>query len=60
MAQVSLAWMLSKPGVSAPIVGSTSLTNLEDLLGGLDVTLTEEEERYLEEEYRPLPINGHS
>ena len=60
MVQVSLAWMLSKPGVSAPIVGSTSLTNLEDLLGGLDVTLTEEEVRYLEEEYRPLSINGHS
>ena len=34
MAQVSIAWMLSKEGVSAPIVGSTCLKNLEDIIGG--------------------------
>ncbi len=33
MAQISLAWILSKPGVTAPVVGTTSLANLEDLLG---------------------------
>ena len=33
MAQISLAWMLTKPGVSAPIIGTTSLSNLEDILG---------------------------
>ena len=33
MAQISLAWILSKPGVTAPIVGTTSLANLEDILG---------------------------
>ena len=33
MAQISLAWMLTKPGVSAPIIGTTSLANLEDILG---------------------------
>ncbi|KAI0365126.1 Aldo/keto reductase [Pilatotrama ljubarskyi] len=60
MAQVALAWILAKPGVSAPIVGTTSLANLEDLLGALDVKLTEEEIKYLEEPYQPLPIIGHS
>ncbi|RPD55352.1 Aldo/keto reductase [Lentinus tigrinus ALCF2SS1-7] len=60
MAQVSLAWMLTKPGVSAPIIGTTSLTNLEDILGCLDVTLTEEEVKYLEEPYTPSKISGHS
>ena len=33
MAQISLAWMLTKPGVTAPIIGTTSLANLEDILG---------------------------
>ena len=33
MAQISMAWILGKPGVTAPIVGTTSLKNLEDILG---------------------------
>lgn len=33
MAQISLAWIMSKPGVSAPIIGTTNLSNLEDILG---------------------------
>ena len=60
MAQIALAWVLAKPGVTAPIVGTTSLANLEDLLGALDVKLTDEEIAYLDEEYQPLPIAGHS
>ena len=59
MAQVAMAWVLSKPHVSAPIVGTTSLANLEDILGALDVKLSEEEVRVLEERYRPLPVSGH-
>ncbi|RDX46678.1 Aldo/keto reductase [Lentinus brumalis] len=59
MAQISLAWILSKPSVSAPIVGTTSLSNLEDILGSLDVTLTEEEVKYLEEPYHPVKVIGH-
>ena len=59
MAQVSLAWLLSKPGVTAPIVGSTSLANLEDILGALEVKLTQDEVEFLEEAYRPLPISDH-
>ena len=58
MAQVALAWMLAKPLVSAPIVGTTSLANLEDILGSLDVKLTEEEIKLLEENYRPMSVVG--
>ena len=59
MAQIAMAWVLAKPGVTAPIVGTTSLANLEDLLGALNVTLSEEDVKFLEEEYRPLPVSGH-
>ncbi|KAH9857683.1 Aldo/keto reductase [Lenzites betulinus] len=59
MAQVSTAWILSKPGVSAPIIGTTNLKNLEDILGAIDVKLTEEEIKYLEEAYQPTNIVGH-
>ena len=59
MAQVALAWVMAKPGVTAPIVGTTSLANLEDLLGALDVTLDAEEVKFLEEPYKPVPIFGH-
>ncbi|KAI0365123.1 Aldo/keto reductase [Pilatotrama ljubarskyi] len=59
MAQISTAWILSKPGVTAPIIGTTSLKNLEDILGALDVKLTEEEIKFLEEPYKPTNIIGH-
>ena len=59
MAQIAVAWIMSKPGVTAPVVGSTSLKNLEDIIKGLDVTLTEEEIKYLEEPYQPKSIFGH-
>lgn len=60
MAQVALAWILTKPGVTAPIVGTTSLGNLEELLDALEVQLTDDEVKFLEEEYKPLPIFGHT
>lgn len=59
MAQVAIAWTLSKPGVTAPIVGTTSLENLKDIIGGASVTLTNEEIKYLEEPYQPQAIVGH-
>ncbi|KAI0713892.1 aryl-alcohol dehydrogenase [Earliella scabrosa] len=59
MAQIAIAWVLSKPGVTAPIVGTTSLSNLEDILGGLDVQLSEDEIKYLEEPYQPVAVFGH-
>lgn len=59
MAQISIAWVLSKEGVTAPIVGTTNLDNLKDILGGVNVKLTEEEIKYLEEPYQPVAIAGH-
>ncbi|KAF5346876.1 hypothetical protein D9756_010574 [Leucocoprinus leucothites] len=60
MAQVSLAWVMSKPGVTAPIVGTTSLDNLNDLIGSVNVELTPEEIKQLEEPYKPIAIFGHT
>jgi len=53
MAQVALAWVLSKPTVSAPIVGPTKLHHLTDAVAALDVRLTAEEVARLEEHYTP-------
>ncbi|KAG8757506.1 hypothetical protein FRC12_010287 [Ceratobasidium sp. 428] len=59
MAQVAVAWSLSKDYMTAPIIGTTSLKNLEDIIGGIDVKLTEEEIKQLEDPYVPQPIVGH-
>ncbi|KAJ7788814.1 NADP-dependent oxidoreductase domain-containing protein [Mycena olivaceomarginata] len=59
MARVAVAWVLSKDVVSAPIVGTTSLANLADIVGAIHVQLTEEEIKYLEEPYQPMAIFGH-
>ncbi|EMD34216.1 hypothetical protein CERSUDRAFT_117115 [Gelatoporia subvermispora B] len=60
MAQISIAWSLSKEGVTAPIVGTTSLKNLEDIIGAVNLQLTDEEVKYLEEPYMPLSTRGHA
>jgi len=52
-AQVALAWMLNKPGVVAPIIGATKMKHLEEAVGALDVKLSPEEMKYLEELYKP-------
>jgi len=58
--QVALAWVLSKPGISAPIIGASKLPHLEDALSALSVKLSEDEIKRLEELYKPHPILGHS
>jgi len=59
MAQVALAWVLSRDGVTAPIVGTTSLENLKDLIDAVDIQLTEEEKKELESPYLPQAVFGH-
>ncbi|KAI0033123.1 NADP-dependent oxidoreductase domain-containing protein [Vararia minispora EC-137] len=59
MAQVSLAWIMAKDPVSGPIVGTTSLEKLKDLIASVDVKLSEEEIKYLEEPYKPQEVFGH-
>jgi len=58
--QVALAWVLSKPGISAPIIGASKMPHLEEALAALSVKLTEGELKQLEELYKPHPILGHS
>jgi DNA-binding transcriptional MerR regulator len=60
MAQVALAWMLSKPVVTAPIIGATRPNHLEDAIAALSVQLTPEELCLLEEAYQPHPVIGFS
>jgi len=60
MAEVALAWLLSRPGVTAPIVGATKLEHLEAALRSLDLTLTDEEQAALDEPYRPHAVRGIS
>ncbi|HKD65989.1 MAG TPA: aldo/keto reductase [Candidatus Binataceae bacterium] len=58
-AQVALSWVISAPGVTAPIVGATKLSQIEDALKALDLTLTDEEKSALEAPYKPRKIVGH-
>jgi 1-deoxyxylulose-5-phosphate synthase len=57
-AQVALAWVLHKPGVTAPIVGTTKLEHVEDALAAEQLSLTDEEIARLEEPYVPHPVSG--
>src|SRR6202048_3975721 len=56
---IALAWRLQKKPVTAPIIGATKISHLEDAVGALSVKLTQEEVTYLEEPYVPHPIVGH-
>jgi len=58
-AQVALAWLLGKPGVTAPIVGSTKLGHIEDALAAEELTLTDDEVATLEKAYVAHPVLGH-
>jgi 1-deoxyxylulose-5-phosphate synthase len=58
-AQVALAWLLHRPGVTAPIVGATKLGHLTDALAAEQLTLDPEEMARLEELYVPHPVLGH-
>jgi aryl-alcohol dehydrogenase (NADP+) len=58
-ARVALAWMLTKPEVTAPIVGASKMAHLEDAVAALEVKLSEDEVKRLEEPYQPHPVLGH-
>ena len=59
MAQVALAWLRTRPGVTAPIVGVTKVHHLTDALASLDLALTDDEVRRLEAPYVPHGVLGH-
>jgi aryl-alcohol dehydrogenase-like predicted oxidoreductase len=60
LAQISMAWLLSRPGVTSPIVGATRPHHLEDAVAALKVKLTSEEVAALEAPYIPHPVLGFS
>jgi Predicted oxidoreductases (related to aryl-alcohol dehydrogenases) len=58
--QIALSWMLHKPYITAPIIGSSKLDHLNDSIAALEIKLTPEEIKRLEELYLPHPVLGHS
>ena len=60
MAQVALAWLRTRPGVTAPIVGVTKHQHITDALASLSLVLDDDEVRRLEAPYVPHPVLGHA
>jgi aryl-alcohol dehydrogenase (NADP+) len=58
--QIALAWLLNKPHITAPIIGATKMEHLDQAIAALDIQLTDEELKRLEEPYKPHPVLGHS
>ncbi len=58
-AQIALAWLLSRPGVTAPIIGASRMEQLDEAVAALDITLDDAECRFLEEPYVPHAVLGH-
>jgi aryl-alcohol dehydrogenase-like predicted oxidoreductase len=58
-AQIALAWLLHKPGVTAPIVGATKVAHIQDALAAENLDLSEDEISRMQEPYLPHPVLGH-
>jgi aryl-alcohol dehydrogenase (NADP+) len=58
--QIALAWLLQQPGITSPIIGASTLEQLEEQVGALKLKLTEDELKSLGEPYQPHPVLGHS
>jgi aryl-alcohol dehydrogenase-like predicted oxidoreductase len=58
-AEVALAWLLSRPGVTAPIIGATKIDHLETAVKALEVKLSPEQVEALEAPYKPHVVKGH-
>jgi aryl-alcohol dehydrogenase (NADP+) len=57
--QIALAWVLNKPHIASPIIGATKMDHLEQAIAALEIQLSEDEIKRLEEPYKPHPILGH-
>jgi aryl-alcohol dehydrogenase (NADP+) len=58
-AKVALAWLLRQPGLTAPVIGATKLSHVQEAVGALEVTLSDADASYLEELYRPRSVLLH-
>jgi aryl-alcohol dehydrogenase-like predicted oxidoreductase len=59
MGQIALAWLLHKPSVDAPIVGTTNTEHLEEAVEALEISLSDSDLEWLEEPYEPVSVSGH-
>ncbi len=59
-AQIALAWLLHKPGVTSPIIGASKMHHLEEAVAAVEISLSPEELAQLEAPYVPHPVLGHS
>ncbi len=57
--QLALAWLLRRPWVTSPVIGPTKVEQLEELVSAVEISLTADDVRRLEEPYRPHPVLGH-
>ena len=58
-AQVALAWLLSKQGIAAPVIGATKQHHIEDAVKALSLQLSADEVKQIEEVYVPHAVSGH-
>ena len=58
-AQVALAWLLAQPAVTAPIIGASKMSHLDDAVAALELKLDDAELKALAEPYRPHRVLGH-
>jgi aryl-alcohol dehydrogenase (NADP+) len=58
--QIALAWILHQPGITAPIIGASSVAHLEEAAAAAELKLTDDELRSLAEPYQPHPVLGHA
>ena len=58
--QIALAWLLNKPHIAAPIIGSSKIEHLDQAIAAAEIKLTEDEIKQLEASYQPHPVLGHS
>ena len=59
-AQIALAWILHRPGVTSPIIGASKMYQLDEAIAALSIKLSADEIKRLEECYTPHPVLGHS
>ncbi|WP_370156070.1 aldo/keto reductase [Ferrovibrio sp.] len=59
MAQVAMAWVMTRPGITGPVIGASKPHHLDDAVAALSIRLTDEEVAALEAPYRPREVAGH-
>lgn len=58
-AQIALAWLLHQPSVTAPIIGASKIEHLQEAVEAVDLALSDDERKLLEQPYKPHPVLGH-